>query len=399
MEIEKEVRLGIVGIGNMGSAHAKTVYDGKAEGLRLCAICDVDEKKLSWAAAELPGVKTYLNYKEMLSIGGLDAVLIATPHKLHPVIAIEALEAGLHVLSEKPAGVDIKSVGKLNETANRSDRVFGIMFNQRTNPLFAHLKNMVETGQLGEMKRMVWIITNWYRTQSYYDSGTWRATWSGEGGGVLLNQCPHNLDIWQWIMGMPVSVQASCQYGRYHDIDVEDEAVIYAKYENGASAVFITSTGEYPGTNRLELSGTRGKAVIENGILKWYSMEKDERELCYVLEENTCYEPIKYQEIVPESEGPGHLGILRNFTRSILYGEQLLAPGIEGINALTLSNAAYLSDWLGKEIMLPLDEEEFLKQMKLRQAWEINGKGKKAKEMKHEKQKLGVYSDRWNVRW
>lgn len=399
MERDKDVRLGIVGIGNMGSAHAKTVYEGKVDGLRLCEVCDLDEEKLSWAASELPGVKTCLDYKEMLQSGELDAIIIATPHKLHPVIAIEALEAGLHVLSEKPAGVDAGSVRKLNETAQKTNRVFGIMFNQRTDPLFARLKNMVETGQLGELKRMVWIITNWYRTQSYYDSGTWRATWNGEGGGVLLNQCPHNLDIWQWIMGMPVSLQAFCQYGRYHDIDVEDDAVIYAKYANGSSAVFITSTGEYPGTNRLELSGTKGKAVIENGILKWYSFEKDERELCYSLEENTCYEPVKYQEIMPDSKGAGHLGILRNFTRAILYGEPLLAPGIEGIRALTLSNAAHLSDWLGKEIILPFDETEFLEQLKLRQEWEENREAENAGRKKREKQKLGVYSDRWNVRW
>ena len=392
-----DVRVGIIGIGNMGSAHAANIYSGKVQNLRLCAVCDEDDRKLNWAKEFLPDVKQYSDYKELLTLNELDAIIIATPHKLHPIIAEEAFKAGLHVLTEKPAGVDVRSVRKMNEAAARSGKVFGIMYNQRTNPFFARLKQMVQDGTLGELKRMVWIITNWYRTQSYYDSGDWRATWDGEGGGVLLNQCPHNLDMWQWIMGMPVKVRAFCQYGRHHRINVEDDVTIYAEYENGATATFITSTGEYPGTNRLEISGTRGKVIIENGILKWYALEKDERELCITEYGNTSEAPVIYTEIVQDEQEAAHLGILRNFTDAILNGAPLLAPGVEGVYGLTLSNAAYLSDWTNSAVSLPMsfqEEEKFCSILKSKQETEV-----RQKKFNNAQHQSGKYEERWSVRW
>ena len=409
----KEVRVGIIGIGNMGSAHAVNIFDGKVQNMHLSAVCDTDPKKLEWAKENLEGVSLYQNYKEMYASGEIDAVVIATPHKLHPIMTIEAFKQGLHVLTEKPAGVEISSVRKMNEAAKKSGKVFGIMYNQRTNPLFSKLKAMVEDGSLGEIKRMVWIITNWYRTQSYYDSGEWRATWDGEGGGVLLNQCPHNLDIWQWIMGIPVKVQAHCQYGRYHQIAVEDDVTIWAEYENGATASFITSTGEYPGTNRLEISGTKGKVIIENGALKWYAIEKDEREICVTEPENTSHEPVIYRELVPEEKETAHLGILQNFTDAILEGKSLLAPGEEGIFGLSISNAAYLSDWTGQAVKLPMTKKAealFDKLLKEHQLQETEKKasldktayGKKVKRPEGVNSlncEKGIYEDRWSVRW
>lgn len=402
----KEVRVGIIGIGNMGSAHAANIYDGKVQNMRLSAICDLEECKLQWAETRLPGVKLYRDYRELLSSKEVDAVIIATPHKLHPVIAGEAFTAGLHVLTEKPAGIDVRSVKEMNAAAGKAQKVFGIMYNQRTNPLFARLKQMVAKGELGELKRMVWIITNWYRTQSYYDSGDWRATWNGEGGGVLLNQCPHNLDIWQWITGMPVKVQAHCQYGRHHDIEVEDDVTIWAEYTNGATAAFITSTGEYPGTNRLEISGTKGKAVIENGALKWYALEKDERTICIQETENTSHEPVLYQEVLPKEQETAHLGILQNFTDAILKEEKLLAPGEEGIWGLSISNAAYLSDWTGRTVTLPLseeDEEAFCRLLKEKQEAELRLGGRKTESQQKagevDSTAAGTYENRWSVRW
>lgn len=404
----REVRVGIIGIGNMGSAHAVNIFGGKVQGMHLSAICDIDAKRLDWASESLVGVKQYQDYKEMYASGDVDAVIIATPHRLHPIMAIEAFAAGLHVLTEKPAGVDTQSVRNMNEVATKSGKVFGIMYNQRTNPLFTKLKEMVEQGALGQMKRMVWIITNWYRTQTYYDSGEWRATWDGEGGGVLLNQCPHNLDIWQWIMGMPVKVRAFCQYGRHHNIDVEDDVTILAEYANGATATFITSTGEYPGTNRLEISGTKGKAIIENGVLKWYSLEKDEREICATETESTSHEPIQYCEIVQEGHETAHLGILQNFADAILNGAKLLASGEDGILGLSLSNAAYLSDWETREVTLPLssqDEEKFQKLLKEKQEQEKQCKlgviqnGLKVEKTSEQFLELGEYEERWRVQW
>ena len=238
-----EVRIGIVGIGNMGSAHAKSILAGNVARLTLGAVCDIAPEKLSWASENLPGVPQFSDYHEMFASGLIDAVLIATPHYLHPTIAIDGFAAGLHVLTEKPAGVYTNQVQQMNDAAKASDRVFGIMYNQRTNPQFQKIREIIKSGRLGECKRFIWIITNWYRTQAYYDSGTWRATWAGEGGGVLINQCPHNLDLWQWMFGMPTRVRATCHYGKLHNIEVEDEVTAYAEYANGASAVFITTTG------------------------------------------------------------------------------------------------------------------------------------------------------------
>ena len=217
-------------------------------------------------------MKQFSDYHEMFASGLIDAVLIATPHYLHPTIAIDGFAAGLHVLTEKPAGVYTNQVQMMNDAAKASDRVFGIMYNQRTNPQFQKIREIIKSGRLGECKRLIWIITNWYRTQAYYDSGTWRATWAGEGGGVLINQCPHNLDLWQWMFGMPTRVRATCHYGKWHNIEVEDEVTAYAEYANGASAVFITTTGEAPGTNRLEVTGDRGKVEACLEALKPYGI-------------------------------------------------------------------------------------------------------------------------------
>ncbi|MBQ4131766.1 MAG: Gfo/Idh/MocA family oxidoreductase, partial [Clostridia bacterium] len=262
-----ELKVGIIGIGNMGSTHAKSIYEGNINRLKLVAVCDIDQNKLKLAKEQFPSVLTYEDFNELLNSKEVDAVIIATPHFLHTEIAIKAFEAGLHVLTEKPAGVRASDVLKMNVAAEKSNKVFGIMWNQRTNPLFQKAKELVENGTLGTMKRLVWIITNWYRTQNYYDSASWRATWSGEGGGVLLNQAPHNLDLWQWIFGMPDAIYATCDVGKWHNIEVEDDATIIGYYKNGATATFITSTGEYPGTNRLEISGSKGKMVLEKGTI------------------------------------------------------------------------------------------------------------------------------------
>ena len=253
------VKAGIVGLGNMGSAHAANLRDGKIDGMRLCAVCDIAQSKKKWAETNLPGVPFFSDYKELLASGTIDTIIIATPHYLHPVIACEAFKAGLNVLTEKPAGVYTQAVREMNEAAQKSGKIFGIMWNQRTDPLFQRAHQMVQSGQLGQLKRLVWTVTNWYRSQAYYESGGWRATWAGEGGGVLLNQAPHNIDLWQWIFGLPTRIRAFCTEGKYHNIEVEDDATIYAEYENGASAVFVTSTGEYREAIDWKLAGTAEK--------------------------------------------------------------------------------------------------------------------------------------------
>lgn len=357
----KKLRYGIIGIGNMGSAHAVHLLD-KVEGAELAAVCDTAPERLEWAAKQLP--ETVLRFdtaEALLASGTIDAVLIATPHYDHPKLALQAFEAGLHVLIEKPAGVYTKAVREMNAKAEASGRVFGIMYNQRTNPLYQKLKELIESGELGEIRRTNWIITNWYRSQSYYDSGGWRATWAGEGGGVLLNQDPHQLDLWQWATGMmPVRVRAFCHFGKYHDIEVEDDVTAYVEYANGATGLFVTTTGEAPGTNRFEVSGDRGKIVVEDGKLVFWRLRTPEPEWNAAFKGGfgspECW---KCEIPVAPGDGEQHLGILRNFTNAVLRGEKLLAPGEEGIRGLTLSNAMYLSTWEDDWVQLPLDEERF----------------------------------------
>ncbi len=400
------VRAGVIGIGNMGSAHALKIFQKQVEGMQLTAVCDVRKERLAWAAeAFQERVHIFTDYRELLNSGLVDAVIIATPHLLHPVIAQAAMEKKLHVLTEKPAGVETAEVRKMNEAAQKSGVVFGIMYNQRTNPLYRALKEDIASGKLGEIKRFVWIINNWYRTQAYYDSGTWRATWNGEGGGALLNQCPHQLDLWQWITGMPVKVRAVCREGQYHQIQVEDDAMIYVEYANGANGCFITSTGEYPGTNRLEISGTRGKAVIEDGKLKRYLLECDEREICFQSEKAMPTEEVVYSELVQTEPESGHLGILQNFTDAILKGTPLLAPGLEGINGLLISNAAYLSSWTDEWVTIPFDEQKFSDLLAKKRSQETEQQRKKKQQETVEKEKNqvntneGGYEPRWSVRW
>ncbi len=347
------MKIAVIGMGNMGTAHANCIANGEIEGMTLSAVCDLAENRVESFVEKFPKVLSYTDYSALLKDKVADAVLVAVPHRLHAEMATQAFNAGLHVLIEKPADISVSEVQAMNEVAEKSGKVFGIMFNQRTNPLFNKAREMVKSGQLGELIRTVWIVTNWYRSQDYYDSGDWRATWSGEGGGVLINQAPHNLDLWQWICGMPKSVTAFCNVGKYHKIEVEDDATIYTKYENGATGVFITSTGEYPGTNRLEISGTRGKIVLENGMLKWWRIKEDKSG------------EIEYTEIKQEEAETAHKGILKNFADAVLHNADLIAPGYDGINELTISNAAYLSDWSGnKEITIPFDTEAFDRKLK-----------------------------------
>ena len=388
------LKVAIIGIGNMGSAHALCIADGEIEGLSLCAVCDIEEKKVRAFTQKHPHIAAYTDYRELLKNDTVDAVIIAVPHPLHAEIAIAAFMSGKHVLLEKPADISVSRVQKLNEEAQRSGRIFGIMFNQRTHPLFKKARDIVRDGMLGELKRTVWIVTNWYRTQSYYNSSDWRATWSGEGGGVLLNQAPHNLDLWQWICGMPESVTAFLDIAKYHNIEVEDDATILTRYKNGATGTFITSTGEYPGTNRLEISGDKGKLVLENGTLKWWQLKTSEREVCFSSEESFANIDYDYFEFREEDCESGHKKILRNFARSVLYGDELIAPGTDGIYELTLSNAAYLSSFHGnKEVALPFDTDEFDKLLNAHIAvseYHYN----KAKSIS-----LTGYSDRWKVNW
>ncbi len=387
------VRIGVIGVGNMGSAHVQTIGRGQVNGLQLTAAADIDAARLEWVKENFPGVACYSSAQALLESGSVDAVVIAVPHWFHPDIAIQAMEKGLHVLTEKPAGVSVSQVQRMNEVHARTGRVFGIMFNQRTNQLFAQARQLVQSGQLGQPKRLVWIITNWYRSQPYYDSGAWRASWRGEGGGVLLNQAPHNLDLWQWIFGMPSRIRAFCDVGKYHHIEVEDDATIYAEYENGARATFITTTGEYPGTNRLEISGDRGKLVLEDGVLKHWQLDRPERAYCFDAP-GTPPPAVTYTETRQTEPESAHRGILQNFADAILHGTPLLAPGEDGLRELSLSNAAYLSSWREDWVTLPLDADAFDHALAERVRQSTYAPSTVTPEATD-----GKYKTRWSVQW
>ena len=363
----EEVRLGIIGIGGMGSNHAGSITKGMVPGLKLTAVADIRKERLEWAEKTLPSdVKRYSDGREMIDSGDCDAVLIATPHYFHPEFVIYALEHGLHVISEKPAGVYTKQVREMNEAAEKSDKTFAIMFNQRTNCVYRKLHEMINSGELGAMKRVNWIITDWYRTQSYYDAAGWKATWDGEGGGVLLNQCPHQLDLLQWLCGMPTKVRAFCHEAKWHDIEVEDDVTAYLEFENGATGVFVTTTGDAPGTNRLELTFEMGKIVCENGKLMFDKLKENEREFCKTSQNGFAKPEMEHIEIETDGSNEQHVGVFKAFTDHILNGGPLIAEGREGINGLTLSNAMYLSSWLDKTVDIPFDEDLFLLELNKR---------------------------------
>lgn len=357
----EKVRYGIIGIGNMGTAHAKWLSND-IKGAELTAICDSNLERHQWAKENVSdSVQLFASTEEFFASKAFDVVLIATPHYDHPVLAIEAFKHGYNVLVEKPAGVFTKAVREMNEAAKASGKLFGIMYNQRTNPLYQKLRDLVTSGELGEIRRTNWIITNWYRSQSYYNSGGWRATWEGEGGGVLLNQDPHQLDLWQWTIDMmPVRVRAFCHFGKYRNIEVEDDVTAYVEYANGATGLFVTTTGEAPGTNRFEITGDNGKIVIEDGKLTFWRLRTPESkfnaEFTGGFGNPECW---KCEIPVQGGEGPQHSGILQNFTDALLKGTPLLAPGEEGIKGLTLSNAMHLSAWTDNWVDLPIDEDLF----------------------------------------
>jgi predicted dehydrogenase len=362
-----KVRIGIIGIGGMGSSHATYLSAGDIPNAELTAVCDINPDRLKWAKENLgEKVQTFDNSEAFFASRAMDAVMIATPHYFHSPLAIRSLELGYHTLSEKPAGVYTRQVREMNEAAAKSDRVFGIMFNQRTNPLYQKVRDLVKSGELGDIKRTIWIITNWYRSQSYYNSGGWRATWAGEGGGVLLNQDPHQLDLWQWMCGVPKRVRAFCAFGKYHNIEVEDDVTAYVEYENGATGLFVTSTGEAPGTNRFEISADRGKLVIEDGKLTFWRNRVPERQFNAEYKGGFGQPECWKCEIPIHGTAKEHRGVTENWVSAILKGTPLLAPGVEGINGLQISNAMHLSAWTDSWVNIPVDEDLFYEKLQER---------------------------------
>lgn len=357
----KLVRLGVIGLGNMGSAHIRSLEANKIQKVQLTAVCDINPEKLTRFEGKY---KTYTESRELLRSGEVDAVLIATPHYAHTTIGIDALSLGIHTLVEKPISVHKADALRLLAAHTDPKVVFSAMFNQRTDPHYAKLREIIQTGELGEITRVNWIVTDWFRSQTYYDNGGWRATWAGEGGGVLLNQCPHNLDLLQWLFGMPARIRAFCKIGQFHQIEVEDAVTAYLEYPNGATGVFITTTGEAPGTNRLEVCGEKGRITVEGGKITWLRNTVGQSEFLKTTK-TSFNKPETWTIDIPcHDNGPQHNGILQNFVYAILQGDALIAPAEEGIKSVELGNAMLYSSLQNTTVELPLCPEAYEAQLK-----------------------------------
>lgn len=367
------VRLGIAGFGAQGSRYAQLLADGMVPNAEIGAICSRNPAKAEVVASTYPGVPCYDDYLAMLDSGDVEAVVICGPHYLHPQMGIDALERGIHVLVEKPAGVYTRQVQELIDcAASRPELAFAVMFNQRSNPLYRAVKQIVASGAIGQIRHSSWIITTWWRPQGYYDQSPWRGTWGGEGGGVLVNQAPHQLDLWQWICGMPQSVYAKVGYGFRRDIAVEDEVTVVVDYGEGATGVFITATHDLVGTDRFEILGDDGKIVVENsGTATVTRLTRPERELSEAMGTDDVrrllsgqLDPADYYstEVIefPSQGAAQHAGVLENFAAHILDGTPLIAPGPDGIDGVRLANAIHLSSWAGREVSIDFDEGEYL---------------------------------------
>ncbi|MDQ8705403.1 Gfo/Idh/MocA family oxidoreductase [Streptomyces sp. LHD-70] len=376
--MSRKVRLGIIGFGTQGSMYAKFIKNGMVPNMEIGGIVDIHPEKRDAAAKEF-NAPVHEDYQSLLAGGDVDAVVTTVPHYLHPEIGIAALKAGIHALVEKPAGVYTKQVRELNEFAGRHPELtFGIMFNQRNNPLYQRIKQIVDAGEIGRIRRTNWIITTWWRPQGYYEQSAWRATWGGEGGGVLVNQAPHQLDLWQWICGTPKSVYSKVAYGFRRDIAVEDEVTAVVDFGDGATGTFVTAVHDLVGTDRLEILGDQGKIVVDGSKSATVTrLVKDERELSDAMGMDDVrklfmgeMDPTAYytQEVIEfdSAWGTQHSGVLENFAANILDGTPLLAPGSDGINGVRLANAIHLSSWLGEEVPLDFEEDLYLTELNKR---------------------------------
>lgn len=360
MAKNEKIRLGIIGMGNMGKSHARKILDGNTPRVSLAAVCDRDPAKLEGFG----DASKFTDADAMFASGDIDSVLIATPHYSHTTLGAASLKAGIHTLVEKPISVHKADCERLIAAHTDKKVVFAAMFNQRTNPTYVKVRELLQNNTLGKLQRITWVITNWFRSEHYYASGDWRATWGGEGGGVLLNQCPHQLDLWQWFFGMPDTIHAFCQIGRWHDIEVEDDVTAYMQYKNGPTGVFITTTGEAPGTNCLEIAGEHGKLIVEKSKISFIRNEVSALQFSKTTQTSFGAPPVWNIEIPVAGDDPQHVGIMNNFADAILDGTPLIAPAAEGVHSVELANAMLYSTFTDSTVSIPLDAAAYEGELK-----------------------------------
>lgn len=368
------LRLGIIGVGAMGATHARRLMEGLAANVSLTALCDHHPERKE----NFPGIPFFENHEELLASDLVDAVLIATPHYDHTEIGIAALEAGLHVLVEKPMAVHKTDAERLLAVHAKTDRVLTTMLSMRTKPMFKKIKDLLDSGDLGQLRRIHWTMTDWFRTQAYFDNASWRGTWNGEGGGILLNQCPHQLDLWCWLFGQPDEVTSHCSFGRYHNIETEDDVTAVLSYRDGTQGVFAASTGEWPGTQRLEIVGENGKLLAEDNRLIFHRNRQGMTDFSHTTElPMSGPETWRVEIPVEPIPRPGHLDILENFAAAIAHGSPLLAEPEEALLPVELANAMLLSTWQRQPISLPIDGTLYEQELENRIAESSRSSGRK----------------------
>ena len=361
------IKVGIIGIGNQGGYYAEHMNYSKH--LELTAVADINPARLEWAEKTVPHAARFADAIEMLDSGLVEACIVVTPHYDHPRYAMECMKRGIHVLVDKPAGVYTKQVKAMNAMADAHPEIkFGVMFCLRTIEVYQKVHDLIASGDFGEMRRMNWIITTWYRPQAYYDSGAWRATWAGEGGAVLMNQCPHQLDLLQWMCGVPKKVHSHLHFGKWHDIETEDDATVYMEFANGATGVFITSTGDARGTNRLEIQMDKGRFIVENDVLTIETYEMAEQD--FSKASTTPFDTMSYttEEFHGKTPDRFHFIVLDAWAEAVLGTGEMIADGREGLNSTMLTNAMQLSTFIGQTVELPIDDELYYAELMKRVA-------------------------------
>jgi predicted dehydrogenase len=356
-----KVRLGLIGLGNIGQHHAGYLSAGKVNRAELVAVANTSPKKLE----AFKHLRTFVTGEDLIKSGAVDAVLIATPHYQHTTLGIAAIKQGVHIIVEKPIAAHKADAERLIEAHKENPKVvFGAMFQLRAEPRYLKIRSLIQNGDLGKIVRMSWIMTDWFRTEAYYASGGWRATWKGEGGGVLLNQCLHNLDALQWLLGMPAQVRGFCQIGRFHNIEVEDNVSAYFEFPNGATGTFVSSTGEAPGTNRFEIVGTRGKLLLEKDTISFSKNDADMLEFSKEAKLGFAKPEVTHGDVPFENAANPHAALMQNFVNAILDGEKLIAPGEDGIHSVELANVILFSSLQDRTIKLPMDSAAYEEKLK-----------------------------------
>jgi len=348
------IRYGIVGTGGMGTGHARTMQS--IEECALAAVCDAVPEAAERVGKEFD-VPFCTDYHELIDRSDVDAVLVATPHYYHPEICIYAMERGKPVISEKPIAVTVSGADAMVEAARRTGVPFGVMHQSRSEPIWRAAGELVKSGRLGELYRTMLVYAD-FRSQAYYDSAGWRATWAGEGGGVLINQAPHSLDRFTWLGGLPSRVTAYTAT-RNHRIEVEDVAAAMLEYPTGAVGYVYCSTTEAPGTDILELSGERGKLQVVDKQMRFWELPRGVKQFSDETPEMWQRPPCNEVAVELPACESGHIAILRNFARHLLHGEPLIAPGVEGINTVEMINAMILSGHTGEPVTLPVDRARY----------------------------------------